>query len=279
MFQFLHVNSFHTLFKCLSIISALYVNQVVVSDFLPPSADSFPLLARFYTTITLIMGLSIILTVLSLTVHFRVEPKIMPLPGWWNHFTLSWKYSNNLRSEWKTIFSFLFSGTLLNSLLTNLEHLGSCSLLTILNSFCGLFLRKNNKNFGKTKTSNISYSSPKLALFRDHPIMRSKSKVSSLRTEVYANNRPYDFVYNSACARPIPNSPSQVFENGEEQANLSQHDFEREARLNGIGNMEFPTEVSLILNQINENLDFIAKSLQCYLLSQKIVIYSQLCLF
>ncbi|XP_063718891.1 neuronal acetylcholine receptor subunit alpha-9-II-like [Symsagittifera roscoffensis] len=227
---------------------ALYVNQVVVSDFLPPSADSFPLLARFYTTITLIMGLSIILTVVSLTVHFRVEPKLVPLKG-----------------------------SLLAGILKHLENLGSCSLLATVNSFFKLFQRsKNNspKASEKTNSSGIANSSSKFGLIRDTSLIHSNnhSRVSSVHNGYNCTNRPVDFVYNSACADPIPNTASQILdpESGDELLNASygrrgdaighpEVDRQRRVAHPEESQFELPQDIANTLEQIKSSLSIMAK--------------------
>ncbi|XP_075242194.1 uncharacterized protein LOC142337037 [Convolutriloba macropyga] len=66
---------------------ALYVNQVVVSEFLPPSADSYPLIAKFYTLISVMLGTSIFFTASTLMLHFRLLPT-MPRESSWTYKVL-----------------------------------------------------------------------------------------------------------------------------------------------------------------------------------------------
>ena len=61
---------------------ALYVNQVVVSEFLPPSADSYPLIAKFYTLISVMLGTSIFFTASTLMLHFRLIPAMPNQHSW-----------------------------------------------------------------------------------------------------------------------------------------------------------------------------------------------------
>ena len=61
----------------ITLFLALYVNQVIVAEFLPPSADSFPLIARFYTVISVMLGCSIILTATTLMLHFRITHEMV----------------------------------------------------------------------------------------------------------------------------------------------------------------------------------------------------------
>ena len=80
---------------------ALYVNQVVVSEFLPPSADSYPLIAKFYTLISVMLGTSIFFTASTLMLHFRLLPT-MPQES-----TLVYKFLHQLEKLGK--FSFFVS--------------------------------------------------------------------------------------------------------------------------------------------------------------------------
>ncbi|XP_075263521.1 neuronal acetylcholine receptor subunit beta-3-like, partial [Convolutriloba macropyga] len=61
----------------ITLFLSLYVNQVIVAEFLPPSADSFPLIARFYTVISVMLGCSIILTATTLMLHFRITHEMV----------------------------------------------------------------------------------------------------------------------------------------------------------------------------------------------------------
>ena len=57
----------------ITLFLALYINQVIVSEFLPPSADTYPLIAKFYMLISIILGGSIFLTAVILMFHFRLN--------------------------------------------------------------------------------------------------------------------------------------------------------------------------------------------------------------
>ena len=61
----------------ITLFLSLYVNQVIVAEYLPPSADSFPLIARFYTVISVMLGCSIILTATTLMLHFRITHEMV----------------------------------------------------------------------------------------------------------------------------------------------------------------------------------------------------------
>ena len=108
--------------------------------------------------------------------------------------------------------SCFFSGSLLDTIFTALEHLGSCSLLTIINHVLSLCRRSNGTSFKPSSPSTNSTNIPsKFGLIRDSNLMRNGSRVSSMRNGYNNYNiKPVDFVYNSACAQPIPNCASQI---------------------------------------------------------------------
>ena len=60
----------------ITLFLALYINQVIVSEFLPPSADTYPLIAKFYMLISIILGGSIFSTAVILMFHFRLNPAV-----------------------------------------------------------------------------------------------------------------------------------------------------------------------------------------------------------
>ena len=60
----------------ITLFLALYINQVIVSEFLPPSADTYPLIAKFYMLISVILGGSIFSTAVILMFHFRLNPAV-----------------------------------------------------------------------------------------------------------------------------------------------------------------------------------------------------------
>ena len=56
----------------ITLFLSLYVNQVIVAEHLPPSADTFPLIARFYMIISFLLALSVLPTVVTLSFHYKL---------------------------------------------------------------------------------------------------------------------------------------------------------------------------------------------------------------
>ena len=62
----------------ITLFLSLYVNQVIVAEHLPPSADTFPLIARFYMLISFMLAFSVFPTVFTLSFHYKLIQTIKP---------------------------------------------------------------------------------------------------------------------------------------------------------------------------------------------------------
>ena len=62
----------------ITLFLSLYVNQVIVAEHLPPSADTFPLIARFYMIISFLLAFSVLPTVVTLSFHYKLFYSVDP---------------------------------------------------------------------------------------------------------------------------------------------------------------------------------------------------------
>merc|ERR1712226_163835 len=62
----------------ITLFLSLYVNQVIVAEHLPPSADTFPLIARFYMLISFMLAISVFPTVVTLSFHYKLIQTTKP---------------------------------------------------------------------------------------------------------------------------------------------------------------------------------------------------------
>ncbi|XP_063719811.1 acetylcholine receptor subunit alpha-type acr-16-like isoform X2 [Symsagittifera roscoffensis] len=62
----------------ITLFLSLYVNQVIVAEHLPPSADTFPLIARFYMLISFMLAISVFPTVFTLSFHYKLIQTLKP---------------------------------------------------------------------------------------------------------------------------------------------------------------------------------------------------------
>ncbi|XP_045214474.2 neuronal acetylcholine receptor subunit alpha-10-like isoform X3 [Mercenaria mercenaria] len=61
---------------------------LVISDFLPPSADNFPILGLYFAVSMLLVSLSLVMSVLVLNVHHRGDIKGKKVPKWTRKYLL-----------------------------------------------------------------------------------------------------------------------------------------------------------------------------------------------
>ncbi|XP_060553550.1 neuronal acetylcholine receptor subunit alpha-7-like [Ruditapes philippinarum] len=61
---------------------------LVISDFLPPSADDFPILGLYFAVSMLLVGLSLVMSVFVLNVHHRGDVKGKTVPSWTRRYLL-----------------------------------------------------------------------------------------------------------------------------------------------------------------------------------------------
>ncbi|KAM7424512.1 hypothetical protein PAMA_000721 [Pampus argenteus] len=73
----------------ITVLLSLTVLMLLVAEIVPPTSDSVPLIAQYFATTMVIVGLSVIATVLVLQYHHH-DPDGSKMPNWTRVFLLNW---------------------------------------------------------------------------------------------------------------------------------------------------------------------------------------------